>query len=241
MDSQNTEHMWSAAEVEKDILKVGQVYCVECKRRNGNRMCTTCWDPYCDLCFKAIHHKGSLRGHDYLPYQEAKAGWSIVKARMPGEQDYYVHGVTGETTFDKPMELMTESEKIFFHNFQIHQAKAEEHVKKIDELQIELESAQYERDTLMYDALQGGGGTALTNIMKKKKKKGDAAPVQGSGDVMAQVSAFAYHLFHLTPPLPYTWVCLLPRPPPPHSCACPTTYFPRPFCILPYLALTTLI
>jgi hypothetical protein len=26
------------------------------------------------MCFKVIHHKGSLRGHDYLPYQEAKVG-----------------------------------------------------------------------------------------------------------------------------------------------------------------------
>ena len=60
-------------------------------------------------------------------------------------------------------------------------------MKKIDELQTELESTKYERDTLMYDALQGGGGAALTNIMKKKKKKGGAAPVEGSGDVMAQV------------------------------------------------------
>jgi len=183
------EHMWSAAEVEKDILKVGQVYCIECKRRNGNRMCTTCWDPYCDVCFKAIHHKGSLRGHDYLPYQEAKRGWSIVKSRMPGEQDYYVHGTTGETTYDKPMELMTDSEKIFYENFQVHQAKAQEHVKKIEDLQVELESAKYERDTLMYDALQGGGGGgALGNIMKKKKKKGGAAPVAGSADIMAEMN-----------------------------------------------------
>ncbi len=176
------EHDWSAAEIEKDVLKPGEVYCIECKRRNGVRMCTTCWDPYCDTCYKGVHHKGALRGHDYISYKEAKLGWMIVKAKFPGEDDYYVHGTTGETTYTKPFELMTESEKIFYNNFMEHKRTAEEHVQRIDELQVELESAKYDRDMLMYDALQGGGGGALQNIMKKQKKTG--AKVAGASEIM---------------------------------------------------------
>ena len=55
---------------------------------------------------------------------------------LQGELDYYVNGTTGETSYDKPIELMTMQEKVYYDNFKNHQGKAEEHVKTIDKLQV---------------------------------------------------------------------------------------------------------
>jgi hypothetical protein len=116
-----------------------------------------------------------MRTHDYMPYFEARKGWVCVKAKYPGEQDYYVHGISGETTYEKPLELMSESEKIFFNNFVTHKAAAEEHVERIAQLQLQLEEASYERDSLMYDALQGNAGQQGDTLSKMLKKKAKGA------------------------------------------------------------------
>ena len=47
-----------------------------------------------------------------------------------------MNGTTGETSYDKPIELMTMQEKVYYDNFKNHQGKAEEHVKTIDKLQV---------------------------------------------------------------------------------------------------------
>ena len=109
-----------------------------------------------------------------------------VKGRAAGDQDYYVNGSTGETTFEKPEELMTPQEQIFYQNFISHKKTAEDHVKNIEKLQFDLEAATYERDNILYEALQGNKniGGALrkrqvnkmadedgSNVLKETKEK----------------------------------------------------------------------
>ena len=69
---------------------------------------------------------------------------------------------------------MTENEKYHFGNFKAHKEAAEEHVKKIEKLQIDLEGASYERDTILFDAINGTGkiGQLLRNRNKDKGGKG---------------------------------------------------------------------
>ena len=86
-----------------------------------------------------------------------------MQAVTKGELDYYVHGTTGETTYDKPYDLMTDLERTFYDNFKNHQKTAEEYAAKIDKLQVDLEAASYARDMLLYDS--------LTREEKKEKKE----------------------------------------------------------------------
>jgi len=171
-------HIWSAVELDKDVLQPGEVYCLECKRRRASRMCTTCWDPYCDECFKYVHRSGALRFHKSMAYRRAKQGWMCVKGRMEGEKDYYVHGQSGETSYEKPEELMTADELVFYKNFKTHKDASEEHVKKINTLQFELEAVSYERDTILFDQLKGAGVQT-----DKKKSKGKDSKV-AAGDLI---------------------------------------------------------
>ena len=178
-------HEWGSIETEKDILKAGDVYCVECKKRSAKVMCTSCWDPYCNECFRYVHHIGALKEHKPMNYRKAKQGWLCIKARLETERDYYVNGSTGEVTYDKPEELMTEQEKIYFENFRIHKLAALDHVKTIDKLQFDLEAASYERDTILFDAINGTGkiGQLLKNRNKKNKgdKRGGGSAGGGGG------------------------------------------------------------
>lgn len=152
-DPSFADHIWSLIEYEKDVLKAGEQYCVECKTKKCARMCTTCWDGYCDVCFRHNHRVGSLRNHQYIPYSRAKKGWFAIKGVMKGERDYYVHGATGEVTYEKPVDLMTETEYMYFTNFQAHKTAAEKYIEKIAKLQTDLEAATYAKDMLLYDSL----------------------------------------------------------------------------------------
>jgi len=163
-------------EYEKEILKPGDSYCIECKRKACARMCTTCWDGYCDPCFKLVHRLGALRSHQFVAYRRAKKGWICIKGRMAGEQDYYVNGTTGETTYEKPMDLMTEQEKVFYQNFLTHKAAAEEYTKKIEQLQIDLEAANYAKDMLL-----------LEQLTRKEKEKPKKEKVISSNDIVKEV------------------------------------------------------
>jgi hypothetical protein len=91
-DESMANHQWSLTEFEKDKLDPGEVYCVECKckRRSGRRMCTTCWDAYCDECYSYVHHVGALCTHKWIIYKKAKKRWMCVKGHVGGEQVYYV-------------------------------------------------------------------------------------------------------------------------------------------------------
>eukprot|EP01041_Mallomonas_annulata_P001324 gene1324-2553_t len=145
-DQTMCKHIWHSVETTKDKLERGEVHCHECKVRKGNRMCTTCWDAYCDKCFKNIHKAGALKLHKSIKYTDAKKGWYCIKAMAEDEKDYYVNGATGETTYDKPESLMTESELEYYKNFIAHKEAAEDHVKRIEALQYDLEKMKYDRD-----------------------------------------------------------------------------------------------
>lgn len=185
-DETMQDHTWSAVEYEKEKLSPGDIYCVECKRRTAKRMCTTCWDAYCDDCFKFVHHIGALKFHKTIPYRKAKKGWICVKGRVSGEQDYYINGTTGETTFDKPEELMSPQERIYFENFKSHQKQAEDHVKSIEQLQIDLEATKYERDSILYEALNGNKNVA--SLLRKKPKEKLGIDETGSDVLAATIS-----------------------------------------------------
>ncbi len=146
-------HIWSSTECVKEPLKPGEVHCIECKYKVGILMCMECWDAYCDDCYKYVHHIGTLQTHKTLPYKRAKRGWVCIKGRISGEHDYYVHGTTGETTHEKPFELMNDHEKILYQNFKLHRDAAEQQVKLVEKLQYDLEAAKYERDKVLYDSL----------------------------------------------------------------------------------------
>lgn len=140
-----SDHKWTPCEVEREQLSKGEAYCPACKKRACKKLCVTCWDYYCDECFEYTHNVGSLRTHRSIGYAEAKQGWVCVKSIVPGEQDYYINGKTGETTYIKPEELLTSNEKLLLDNFKIHRQAAETHVKTIEKLQYELEALRYER------------------------------------------------------------------------------------------------
>ena len=180
VDEDMGAHTWSAAELSKDILKPGQVYCIECKKRAATKVCLTCWDNYCTDCFKFVHHVGDLRSHETIGYRRAKQGWNTVKPKDKSSRVYYVNGLTGETTFEKPRQLMTPTEQEYFDNFTSHREAAESYVTKIDELQNEVEALKYERDMRLANEATGGGGARL-------KKKDGPAGSKGGEDAMAAI------------------------------------------------------
>ncbi len=166
------EHKWSLVQYEKDVLKPGEIYCLECKRRVAVRMCLECWDAYCDECFRYTHHTGSLKWHKTMAYRKVKLGWMTIKATDPNDPDYYVNGATGHTQYEKPFELMTESEQKLYQDFLSHQKAANEYVKKIERLQYQLEEASFERDSILQDAMKAGFmGPSVTSALDKKKKR----------------------------------------------------------------------
>lgn len=176
-------HSWSLTEYEKDVLAPGEIYCIECKRRTAKSMCTTCWDAYCEECFRLVHRVGGLRLHKAINYKRAKQGWMCVKKGGP-EEDYYVHGSTGQTTFEKPKELMTDQELVYYENFESHKKAAEDHVKAIEQLQLDVESATYERDRVIFDAINGGGDLGALLAKKANKGKKPKKPGEVSSDVL---------------------------------------------------------
>jgi hypothetical protein len=161
------EHKWSLVEVEREVLKKGQIYCVECKKRACTKVCIVCWDYYCNLCFGYVHHVGNLKKHKTIPYSRARRGWVCVKATDEGEKDYYVNGLNGESTFIKPEELMTPDELALNNNFKAHKEASEQYVKKIDDLQHEVEGLKYERAL----AVMNGRPKGLKKDKDSKGKK----------------------------------------------------------------------
>ena len=182
MDGNETEenkdirlHKWSLVEYAKDSLEPGDIYCLECKKRAAKRMCLTCWDPYCDECFRYTHHTGNLKYHSTMAYKKVKMGWMTIKAKSRGDPDYYVNGATGVTSYEKPYELMSEDEKRYYGDFLTHQKAAMKHVQTIEELQLKLEETSFERDSILNDALAAGfmGGSVQNALQKKKANKNE--------------------------------------------------------------------
>lgn len=171
-DEDMAKHTWALTQVERENLKPGDIYCLECKRRVAKRMCLECWDAYCDECFRYTHASGALKYHKTAAYRKIKSGWMCIKGKLPGESDYYLNGQTGETTYEKPYELMSTDEKLYYDNFQAHKKAADDYIKTIEKLQYDLESASFERDSILQDALaQGFTGGAVGNILAKRAKK----------------------------------------------------------------------
>jgi hypothetical protein len=167
-------HKWALCEVERDVLKKGQVYCVECKKRACTRVCINCWDYYCTQCYGYVHHVGDLKKHKHIPYSRARRGWMCVRAKDEGERDYYVNGLNGETTFEKPEDLMTQEEKDSTQNFRTHREATANYVSKIDELQHDIETLKYERAL----AIMNGRPTAMTKGKEKKEVDKDAVDLK---------------------------------------------------------------
>lgn len=196
-EESDANHKWSLVEFEKQKLGPGDVYCIECKKRTAMRMCLTCWDPYCNECFQYTHHVGDLKYHKTMAYKKVKAGWMTIKSKdVEGDDgeikmgDYYMNGITGETTYEKPAELFTPQEKLFYDNFQNFKKAHEESLKKIEDLQYQLEEASYERDSILQENLKRGDITSsVQNVLKKrKKKKGEAAEKAALKDVIEEVA-----------------------------------------------------
>jgi hypothetical protein len=145
-----SEHTGSTTErLVKDELKTDEVHCIRCNITVACRICTVCWDPYCSDCFKASHSIGFLKTHKAVAYQRAKLGWTCIRSRVKDQPDVYRDGTTGKTTTDKPLELMTDLEKVYLRNFKKHKEAAEEYAEQIDVLRQELEALKFERDHLI--------------------------------------------------------------------------------------------
>ena len=143
--------LWRGADADKEELGPGERHCLVCGKAKAVVTCTVCRDSYCTKCFKDKHSHGKLFEHETIPFEEARRGWQEIKGRVEGEQTYYYNVATGENRFDKPEEFMLEAELMEHKNFLKFKSAAEKHCKRVEELQIEVERLQYDKDTTMYN------------------------------------------------------------------------------------------
>eukprot|EP00597_Dinobryon_sp_UTEXLB2267_P012194 CAMPEP_0170117724 /NCGR_PEP_ID=MMETSP0020_2-20130122/13182_1 /TAXON_ID=98059 /ORGANISM="Dinobryon sp., Strain UTEXLB2267" /LENGTH=212 /DNA_ID=CAMNT_0010346381 /DNA_START=975 /DNA_END=1613 /DNA_ORIENTATION=- len=112
---------------------------------------------------KAVH-VGSLLLHRAINYEKARTSqWIRIRAcinnasntsaknTMIAVDDYYVHGLTGESVYETPIELMTAEEKALKKAFDKTQRKLEDSVQSLEKLQYEIEKFKFERDTMLED------------------------------------------------------------------------------------------
>lgn len=173
------------------------VKCIECCMKRATKMCLECWDPYCVQCFEIVHHVGALKLHAHGLYDEVTKGWYCVRTGRQGEEEeeeemggdevvvansssqskhsskkkpdrYYIHGGSKESTYEKPLDLMSPLERTLWKNWQSHQQAAEQYVVQIEDLQFELEKVKYERDQLMIEKM---------HYMNKSKDEDDLQPI----------------------------------------------------------------
>ena len=198
-DPNFANHSWTGVESSKDKLERGEVHCCECKRRVAVRMCTTCWDSYCDRCFLYVHHVGALKKHESVSYKKAKFGWYCIKARSEEEKDYYVNGATGETTYEKPEELMTAVEREYYRSFLDHRKVAEDYVAKIEDLQYELEKIKYERDLSIANDIMAKGTSVIEQTKHDGTESEKDAAAQAKRKAIMRNDAEEYRKRLLTP------------------------------------------
>lgn len=172
-DEDYKTHVWALVEYEKEELKKGEQYCLECKKRSAAVTCLECWDSYCKECFKYTHAAGHLKYHRTMSYHKAKKGWMCVKATSVDDSDYYVNGETGVTTYEKPIELMSVDEKMYYDQFVEHRDQMQEFIDQIKTLQHDLEDASYERDLIFQRALEHG--TQMADVLARRKAKKKAS------------------------------------------------------------------
>lgn len=84
--------------------------------------------------------------HTWLPYHETKKGWQVIAGKTPKDPQYYFNSSTGESSFVKPRELMSDDELMEHDKYVNAKAAAERYVERIDALQQELEKLSYESD-----------------------------------------------------------------------------------------------
>lgn len=164
--SDRSKHRWCFQELQEPTrLEKDEANCISCDRNIGSKMCMDCWDPYCQPCFKAAHHNGALRQHRALPYQRAKLGWIFVRSdgRLP---DYYVNGTTGTATQDKPVEMMTDMEKVMLKSCEVYASASKGHIELIEKLRAELIRAELDRDNALIES-----GKVLQEIRAKAREK----------------------------------------------------------------------
>ena len=164
--SDRSKHRWNFQELkEPPRLEKDEAICISCDRNIGRKMCMDCWDPYCQPCFKAAHHNGALRQHRALPYQRAKLGWVFV--RSDGRlSDYYINGETGTATQDKPVEMMTDVEKVMLKSCEVYASASKGHIELIEKLRLELVRAELDRDNALIES-----GKILQEIRAKAREK----------------------------------------------------------------------
>lgn len=155
-------HKWAVKEPGKRPALTGEeVYCMECNLNIASKLCTTCWDPYCDTCFTLVHHVGQLRYHVGDDYFEAKRKWYKVRA-FENEPEYFVNGETNESTYDRPRDLMTDLERELTDKYEHAKEVTEESVERLEQLQYDYEKATYEFEVLKEEVFE----------MEKQNKKG---------------------------------------------------------------------
>lgn len=108
-------------------------------------MCLDCCDAYCLTCFALVHHVGALKLHKAMAINRYKMGWMTLRNHKE-RVDTYLHGVTGESMEDKPLELLTEWESTTLENIRSHKAAAQGYLETLEKLRAELVVVSKERD-----------------------------------------------------------------------------------------------
>lgn len=149
-DPIKSKHTWRGADSDKDELASGERHCIVCQTKKATLMCKDCRpDAYCSECFRTSHSHGRLADHSTVPFEEARKGWQVVEGRVDGEQTYYFNATTGESTHEKPGELMLKDELFQHRRFKEFEHAANKYCAQVDKLQIDIERLQYERDTTL--------------------------------------------------------------------------------------------
>ena len=158
-------HQWSLRELPS--IETDEEICVDCNRRVATKLCSICWDAYCQGCFERVHHVGFLRDHKALNLKRARLTWYILPSDS-GET--YVNGFTGEKRTEKPVELMTDVERALLQNWTSHQKTMEEFSERAEELEKQLEKLKTERDKTTVELAQLAH-QIKTKIEERKKGK----------------------------------------------------------------------
>ncbi len=150
-------HEWSQNELEdqmtKEDLGEGDEYCVRCIVKVSTKLCAVCWDGYCNKCFDIVHHVGALKTHKPLNYKRAKMTWYIQRAKN-GRPETYINGANGDIRLEKPLELMSDLERVLLENWKMHNRAVEGYFQKVEELQKDLVNSKRERDKVTVEMAQ---------------------------------------------------------------------------------------
>ena len=68
-------------DVDAAVAAAAQHLCVECADQPASLRCLSCADIYCDVCFAAMHKRGSRAAHKHEPYTEGEKMTKAVNAK----------------------------------------------------------------------------------------------------------------------------------------------------------------